>query len=128
MMTKDIADILAAAGHGTTDVSIFYTGWIPDTPKVLIYIRQYAGSSPPLSSPRLRCPGLQIQTRDVDYTAGMARAIAIDRTLSVLANYTFGDGVYLKVRPIQEVFDLGWENEMITFVQNFDVEVAATME
>jgi hypothetical protein len=114
----DLASVLVGGGLGTlgTDLFLSSRAVVPALPSgSTVHIIETGGTAPhnthnSTASPAYLQPGAQITVRANDYRVAITKARAVYESLYGIRNEFIGSGWYLWVKPLQEPFDLGVED------------------
>jgi hypothetical protein len=122
----DLAAYLATQCSWVAGTDLF-GGTMPSTPDTLTALYDTAHGGPietlgAASTPAIINPGLQVQTRALDYATARTRCRAAYNALVLIVNTTVGGSYYERVVPIQEPFLFhNDESNRTLFACNFDV-------
>lgn len=124
--SKDLADILAAAGLGLTFNVNMFVGQEPTTPANCTTIYDTPGYAPMMTTDKTEkyaFPAVQVRVRNTSYLAGHALIESIKDELHGLAHQVQGGAVYELVKCAQDPFLLDYdEQNRPRFICNFDVQ------
>jgi len=124
--SKDVADILAAAGLSLTFAQNLFVGREPATPINCTTIFDTPGMGPDLTynkTEKYERPMIQIRVRNQNYLTGYTLINNIKNVLHGLSQETWNGTLYQLIKCSQDPFLLDYdENGNPRFVCNFEIQ------
>ncbi len=125
-MIEEIGNFLQGQGVGTQGTDIFLNDVPQDAPDTAVSLEETAGLAPlyihGITGTAWNQPGLQVFTRAKSPSTARTNAETIFKLLSNLTNVVLEGVLYQSIRPVQNPFPLGRdENHRAQFVCNYQI-------